>query len=138
MSAFKIEGTFYMAPSLFGNDLSEEGDQSTDIPSGSVLSLGMDFSHEYDFGSSTYLDLKVTGQRESRFKGPLRLLSRNNPHAWQCHQCGKSAEWVNSQDIYDSDNPFYCDFHMKQHPDNDYAFLPVVNSPRMGVCAYGT
>lgn len=39
------------------------------------------------------------------------------------------------------DSPFFCDLHAQQHAEErhdaeDYMFLPVVNSPRMGMCGY--
>jgi endogenous inhibitor of DNA gyrase (YacG/DUF329 family) len=136
MSMFMIDNEHYMVPSPFDDEGFDLGEKSMDIRMDKVLHTGMTFGHEYDFGSTTALEIKVVNQGEGRFKQPLRLLSRNNPQAWQCHQCAKPATWVNSQDIYDVENPFYCDEHMKKHPDNDYAFLPVVNSPRMGVCGY--
>lgn len=37
--------------------------------------------------------------------------------------------------MYDDENPFYCDTHAAARGD-EWAFLPVVNSPRMGVCGY--
>jgi hypothetical protein len=33
-------------------------------------------------------------------------------------------------------SPFACAAHESTHPCEDEAFLPVVNSPRMGVCGY--
>jgi hypothetical protein len=136
LSMFTIEGQTYMVPSPFADDDPFDEDESMDVPAKDVLRTGMSFNHEYDFGTSTYLVLEVLSEREGHFKGPLRLLSRNNPQTWQCCKCDQSATWVNSQDIYDVENPFYCETHMQQHPDHDYAFLPTVNSPRMGMCAY--
>jgi hypothetical protein len=133
LSMFIIQGQHYMIPSPMEND---PGDKSMDVQASKVLSAGLTFNHEYDFGTSTYLTLQVISEREGYFNSPIRLLSRNNPHTWTCCKCEKAATWVNSQDVYDSENPFYCNAHMKKHPDNDYAFLPTVNSPRMGMCAY--
>jgi hypothetical protein len=38
--------------------------------------------------------------------------------------------------MWEGENPFYCKKHMKASGEDDYLFLRVVNSPRMGVCAY--
>jgi hypothetical protein len=35
----------------------------------------------------------------------------------------------------DTDNPFFCDSCAEKH-EHEEMLLPVVNSPRMGVCAY--
>ncbi len=136
LSMFIIQGEHYMIPSPIDNDPFDLGNKSMDVQASKVLQVGLKFNHEYDFGTSTYLTLNVISERESRFNSSIRLLSRNNLHDWHCCKCDNAATWVNTQDIYDSENPFYCDAHMKKHPDNDYAFLPTVNSPRMGMCGY--
>ncbi len=35
----------------------------------------------------------------------------------------------------EEENPFYCDRHAETQ-DDEGVFLPVINSPRIGVCAY--
>ncbi len=40
------------------------------------------------------------------------------------------------QCIAEAANPFVCATQAARHPCGDQALLPVVNSPRMGVCAY--
>jgi hypothetical protein len=42
----------------------EELGKSMDMKASKVLSKGLSFSHEYDFGSTTYLTLKVTEERK--------------------------------------------------------------------------
>jgi hypothetical protein len=133
LSAFEINHERYSVP-YQGFD--EYGDKSMDIKASKVLSTGLSFTHEYDFGSTTELELKVVAEREGRFTESLRLLSRNKPHEWTCHECNKPATWINTEDMFETDNPFYCTTHMEKHPNQDYAFLPVANSPRMGVCGY--
>lgn len=101
-----------------------------------VLSPGLKFTHEYDFGSTTALTLKVTAEREGRIgRAPLRLLARNDAPSWPCRVCGEAATQLHTEELYDEENPFYCDLHAEARSD-DELFLPVVNSPRMGVCGY--
>jgi hypothetical protein len=39
--------------------------------------------------------------------------------------------------IYEKENPFYCEEHAGDHGCEDAEMLlPVVNSPRMGMCGY--
>jgi hypothetical protein len=39
--------------------------------------------------------------------------------------------------MYELENPFYCERHAEDHDcDELEMILPVVNSQRMGVCAY--
>jgi hypothetical protein len=100
------------------------------------------FRYEYDFGSTTYLKLRLTGSREGRLgRRPLRLLARNEPLGWPCAVCGRPAAWICAWCADESENPFFCREHAAAHVagahENDgAAFLPVVNSPRMGVCGY--
>jgi hypothetical protein len=130
LSAFEINREQYTVP------YPDSDGKSMKVQLSKVLSQGLSFSHEYDFGSTTYLELKVVTEREGRFAGSIRLLSRNKPFEWRCCKCDKAATWVNTQDMFETENPFYCDAHMQKHPDQDYAFLPTTNSPRMGICGY--
>lgn len=69
---------------------------------------GRPVRYEYDFGSTTHLTLRVTGTRHGVIGRPaVRLLARNEAPVWPCATCGGGE-----------------------------GFLPVVNSPRMGVCGY--
>jgi hypothetical protein len=40
--------------------------------------------------------------------------------------------------MYEQENPFYCGAHAEseEHECGEEALLPVVNSPRMGMCGY--
>jgi len=93
-------------------------------------------TYDYDFGSTTRLALEVTGTRHGRLGKPgVRLLARNNPLPWKCGLCRQPAVSVCTQHA-ERTSPFVCAVHEKTHRSEDAAFLPVVNSPRMGVCAY--
>ncbi len=112
-------------------------ERSMDTPVAEALEVGTTFEHEYDYGSSTYLKGKVVGEREGRIgREPLRLLARNDPPEWTCQVCGERARWIHTEELWDSENPFYCQAHKEASGADDYLFLPVVNSPRMGVCGY--
>jgi hypothetical protein len=99
---------------------------------------GRPFRYEYDFGSTTDLTLRVTGSRPGVIGRPaVRLLARNEAPVWPCATCGAPATGI-CANCLDENNPFACSKHERQHAcGEDSAFLPVVNSPRMGVCAYG-
>lgn len=99
-----------------------------------ALSPRATFMHEYDFGSTTYLRGKVVGERAGRIgREPLRLLARNDPPAWACRVCSEAATRIHTEAMWEGDNPFCC---AAQARGEDHLFLPVVNSPRMGVCGY--
>lgn len=98
---------------------------------------GARFSYEYDFGSTTALEGQVLATREGCLgRAPVRLLARNDPLEWRCAQCAQPAVIVCPFCI-DQGDCLFCDAHALGHPcAGEEAFLPVVNSPRMGVCGY--
>ena len=113
------------------------GAVSEQPPLSELLSVGQKFGYTYDMGSSTELMLEVqalemVGGREG---APLRLLARNLPPLLICSKCEAPARWVHSWE-YDENTGgplLYCGRHGKSTRDEQ---LPVVNSPRMGVCGY--
>lgn len=93
--------------------------------------------YEYDFGSTTELLLRGVDARIGRGdkKTRIRLLARNDAPETLCDTCGPPATQVCP--FWEADNPFVCDAHAGNHPcDDPDTHLPVVNSPRMGVCGY--
>ena len=98
------------------------------------------FIHEYDFGSTTELALRVVSQGNiSVDHTGLRLLARNDPPTIPCVKCGSEAAQICTECVWDGKG-FHCDecsrLHIAESPECDEMFLPVVNSPRMGECAY--
>ena len=93
-------------------------------------------TYDYDFGSTTRLAIERTGGRDGRIgKQSVRLLVRNDPLPWRCGVCGQPATRVCCAHETES-SPLVCAVHEEIHPCSDAMFLPVVNSPRMGVCGY--
>jgi hypothetical protein len=93
--------------------------------------------YEYDFGSTTMLAIQVVGERRGRIgRQGVRLLARNAPPEVACAECGQPAALIGA--FCDDDRGFVCEAHRASHAcsQDHEAFLPVVNSPRMGVCAY--
>ena len=98
---------------------------------GSVDRLG----YVYDFGSSTELVVSLLGGINASSKGAVRLAARNEPPTWPCDVCGKAATAVCTQCLYEGKG-FCCAGHASSHDCDEDMLLPVVNSPRMGVCGY--
>jgi hypothetical protein len=102
---------------------------------------GLKLKYEYDFGSSTNLQLTVIAEYLVKADKKITLLSRNEPLEWLCHSCQKEpATQICIVHGWDDDSMF-CEKCAKKHAKKcsdfeDYAAIPVVNSPRMGVCAY--
>ncbi|GHT79490.1 hypothetical protein AGMMS50262_23250 [Bacteroidia bacterium] len=106
-----------------------------------VFQKDLKLEYEYDFGSSTYLQLTVIEEYSVKAEKKILLLSRNEPIQWLCDKCGKvPATQICSVHVWEEESKF-CNKcakkHAKECPDfDDYAAMPLVNSPRMGVCAY--
>jgi len=131
MSAFTIEGQVYsVAP------MSEYDDKSMNIRLDRVLEPGMKFYHEYDFGSTTHLALKVVTEGESELKGKgIQVLARNEPPKILCDHCGKIATQVCTECLWSGEG-WLCDECAAEHKCGEDMLLPVVNSPRVGTCGY--
>lgn len=137
LSAFEIGGLRYsgVVDNEFGFDRNE---RSMNARVAQVLtSRGQRFSYEYDFGSTTQLALRFTSARRGTIgRSAARLLARNEPPVWSCAECDAPATVICPFCIGQR-NPFACPSHARDHAcDEDESFLPVVNSPRMGVCGY--
>ena len=116
--------------------LDEIEDRSMDVPLEHVLKVGQKFSYIYDYGSSTYINLRVIGEREGILqekKEPVQLLAQNTAPAFPCTVCGKPATTVAmgyfTASIADS---VFCTKCAKKQ-DRDGGMLPIINSPRVGV-----
>ncbi len=106
-----------------------------------VLSSGMKFGYNYDFGSTTYLELSVLGQYNIQTKKKMELLSRNEPLKLMCATCKKEPAVIICPICYYEKYSLFCEVCSKKHKEECEDFdedtcLPVVNSPRMGECGY--
>ena len=107
---------------------------------GKVASTSPKLIHEYDFGSTTVLKItfeaKVTIDKLPG-RSKVVLLARNNPPNLACDLCGKPAELIEVEEEY-GDGGFYCAACAEsgELEGEETFLLPVVNSPRCGVCGY--
>jgi hypothetical protein len=96
----------------------------------------MTCTYEYDFGTTTELKLRVLAERLGpRQREAVQVLARNNPPVFPCVVCGQEATQVCTQCIYE-DEGWLCDACVSEHECGDEMCLPVVNSPRVGMCGY--
>ncbi len=98
-------------------------------------------NYTYDFGSSTYLELSVMNNYALDVPEKILLLSRNEPLKIMCATCNKKPALNICTVCMYEDYAFYCKTCSKKHAEecedfNDYAEIPVVNSPRLGTCGY--
>jgi len=142
LSAFIINNVWYerdtgfvgaMGPMIFGKG---GPTKNMDILQGYLLRPGLKFHYEYDFGTTTHLNLKVVAEREGRIgEERIQLLARNNPPPITCGSCGKIATQVCAKCIYENKG-WLCDKCSRKHECGGDMLLPVVNSPRVGTCGY--
>lgn len=105
-----------------------------------IFKTGLMLRHLYDFGTTSETDIKVVGYREGKptTKHPIALLARNQMPKYVCQECGQPAHWLCTECVYKEDKSGYlCDDHMEEHPHENYGEpMPLVNSPRTGMCGY--
>ena len=101
----------------------------------SKFSAGDKIIHEYDMGTTTESLITFVGAtRRPKQKSDVRLLARNVPPDYKCASCGKPAEFICQECMYDSDNPNFCQECAEKH---EHEFLlQITNSPRNGECGY--
>ena len=105
-----------------------------------VFGEGVTLTHTYDFGSSSYTLVKLAGTRTGAptTKRPIALLARNLMPEAACIRCGEPAtvlcmECLIEKDVWGT----LCDDHARKHGHHDYGPpVPLVNSPRVGICGY--
>ncbi len=134
LSSFDIYGSLYDSEGA-SDDFFNNPNMNKKIKS--VLKEGYEFSYTYDFGSSTELDLKVLAVRKGMMPKNKRieLLAANIMPEAKCKSCKKPAIYVCpfcSELLCEecSNDHECCDGYMED------VLLPIVNSPRSGVCAY--
>ena len=130
LSEFTINGVGYSSDSGGGDSWGMES-ESMNVALKKVLGLKDTFRYEYDFGSTTEVSGQVYGQREGVLKEKIRILARNEMPEVHCTNCSKTAT-----DFCTECDDFYCAECLEKHDCGDDMALPVVNSPRMGVCGY--
>ena len=105
---------------------------------GDILSPGMTLLHEYDFGTTTELSVKVIALHEGPMKRnkPIEILARNDPPEIACDECGEAlAVEICTECQWDGEG-WLCESCAEDHSCDEEMRLPVVNSPRTGVCGY--
>ena len=138
LSAFEIAGVRYAVDAGMDDDwgMGEMNEKSMRVRLEKVLSVGQTGTYEYDYGTTTELRLRVISEDEAETKGKaIQVLARNTPPVILCEICGKVATSVCSQCIFE-EKGWLCDDCAQDHECGEEMLLPVVNSPRVGMCAY--
>lgn len=103
-----------------------------------VLKKDTLFIHEYDFGSTTQLKIKVVDNHMGYDSGEgISLFARNNKPEYKCKKCGEDAAYILTDYALEKHIEL-CDNCMENYDDSDEDLIEITitNSPRMGVCVY--
>jgi hypothetical protein len=96
--------------------------------------------HVYDFGTNSVTVVKCVGVRVGKpiTTNPIVLQARNKMEAPQCSECVQPATCLCHECVNEHDETgFLCNDHKKDHPHKNYGEpVPLINSPRSGVCGY--
>lgn len=118
------------------SDSNLPGDLDFSTTLGVALPPQESLQYTYDFGSSTILLIRSLSLRETKLSaGSIEIQSRNLPPEILCGMCDQPATQICTECGYDSEG-WLCDDCFEDHECDDDMALPVVNSPRVGVCAY--
>jgi hypothetical protein len=103
-----------------------------------VIRPGMELLHEYDFGTPTQSLVRVLAEYEGPLqkKKPFEILARNEPPEIPCDECGETLAVEICTECQWDDLGWLCESCAEDHECDEYMMLPVVNSPRTGVCGY--
>lgn len=131
LSTFDIGGQTYSV-----TPMQEYGDKNMNVTLNKILAPKMKFQHDYDMGTTTELTIKVLAAQEAKMKsGEIMIVARNEAPVYKCGACKKTATQICSQCVFEA-YPFVCDDCAEEHDCGEEMLLPVVNSPRMGMCGY--
>lgn len=141
LSQFTIGGMLYDCPDTDPFEHEDRG--SMEVSVDRLFGVGLAFSHRYDFGSTTELAIKVLDHRRGRptTDHPIALMARNIHQPLPCQTCGKPAQFLCLGCHYEGSDElagYVCaEDAAAAHADHeDSGRLPLVNSPRSGVCGY--
>lgn len=137
MSSFEVKGkpksnSWLMDTEEFGEDM--------DTKVGTLFKKGLKLDYDYDFGSTTRLEVVVMNEYFIDNKNGILLLSRNEPLKILCDLCNEKPAKVMCR-IWHNKETFFCHSCKKHHAKRcedfaDYSRAEIINSPRVGVCGY--
>jgi hypothetical protein len=106
----------------------------------SIFAINSELNHIYDFGTSSETLIKAVSVRTGKptTKHAIALLARNKIPEAQCIECGKPATYLCEECLIEDEVwGTLCSQHAETHPHDNYGEpIPLVNSPRLGMCGY--
>ncbi|MGO5066819.1 IS1096 element passenger TnpR family protein [Clostridium sp. LCP25S3_F8] len=136
LSSFEINNNTYESQTqddIFSIFQRESRDMNVRIKD--VVKLNDKIGYEYDFGSTTYLTIKVVGELYGlERKNEIEIMARNNKPEIKCSKCDNRASYYGGE--YEE---YLCkECFNKNNSEDDEMIEPIEywNSPRDGVCGY--
>ena len=147
LSAFTSKTASYDSAEPGGGYSGDLESKSMDANAISVLSSEGPLGYEYDFGTPTSLTVKMVCPcpGEGLGEDDVEVVARNNDVPHDCGICGakgKAAEvctscmWMDKECLLCKKCAEEHEHDEGQGEVDEGTFLPVVNSPRMGMCGY--
>lgn len=111
--------------------------RSMNAKAADVLKPGVPVDYEYDLGTPTDLQVEQVGmiRMESR-REKLLYLAQNYMPKYKCVRCGRRAELVARPGLEPIADSVICARCSRKETESG-RYLPLLNSPRTGVCGYG-
>lgn len=139
LSKFRINGVDYDVDKRSANKFDfffRKNSESMDMKLKKVLKEGLTFSYEYDFGDTTYINIKVLYKYNAYQNKDIEIMARNIPIEYKCDKCQNKAQYY----CYECGH-FYCEKCIENFKCNcDEEMISEMiegeNSPRSGVCGY--
>lgn|GEM_PF-2109566 len=138
LSCFKIKDKIY-GESRIEDDIWNHYNGDLNIRIKNLVQIKNIFEYEYDFGSTTYITIKVIDEfSDIKTKNNIEILARNNEPIVKCSDCGEKAKYE-FEDGYEGIRKCLCDKcieNYNQSEDNYIEEIECANSPRFGICDY--
>ncbi len=138
LRAIWLECCGHLSMFSIGGWRGQEIDMGT--PVNQVFRPGLVLTHIYDFGTSSETLIEVIETRRGKplTSHPILLMARNNMPQETCTECDRPATHLCIECIYEWNQPgWLCDEHAEDHPHYTYGSpIPLINSPRLGMCGY--
>lgn len=141
LSSFTIDDQTYeyQLDKLFDND-----SKSMRIKLKKLLYKGMSIGYIYDYGSSTEIEIKVISSHSDITKNSskfIKISARNDDIDFRCIKCKKEkATEICTICLYEKEGgrtqSSFCKSCGMKHDCGEEMTLPIVNSPRSGICGY--
>ncbi len=134
MSVFTVGGEEY-----YSSNAREMGGHSMNARVFKGMACGTEMLYEYDFGTPTRLKIELVDEYKAKKRQRKALqLARNIQPKYTCVSCGRRAELVESRMGESISEMAYCEVCASEKAQREGCMmLPILNSPRCGVCGYG-